>query len=150
MFDIWRDYTVHSKKLERPYPHTPAGILKGIPALIILKRCSKLLEFTTRGDLVGYRMQTLATQDRELRSVRGLNPEFGISPLILAVIHKDYNRGVLESLGRTVSIRGPLNFGFPLMIWSLVFRIPSKGPAYPFDPCTLNPATCRAEIGIRV
>ena len=35
-----------SKKLEHPYPHTPKGILEGIPDLIILKPCSNFLEFT--------------------------------------------------------------------------------------------------------
>ena len=41
-------FRVHSKlpKLEQPYPHAPKGILKGIPALIILKPCSNFLEFT--------------------------------------------------------------------------------------------------------
>ena len=38
--------TVNSKKLERPCPHVPKGILKGIPALIVLNPCSNFLEFT--------------------------------------------------------------------------------------------------------
>ena len=39
-------FTVSSKKLEHPDPHTPRGLLKGIPALIILKPCSNFLGFT--------------------------------------------------------------------------------------------------------
>ena len=38
--------TVDSKTLEHPYPHTPKGVLKGIPALTMLKPCSPLLEFS--------------------------------------------------------------------------------------------------------
>ena len=38
--------TVSPKKSEHPSPHAPKGILKGIPAALILKPCSKLLEFT--------------------------------------------------------------------------------------------------------
>ena len=37
--------TVNPRKLE----HTPKGILKGIPALSILKPCSNFLEFTVGG-----------------------------------------------------------------------------------------------------
>ena len=38
--------TVNPHKLEHPYPHTPKGIRKRIPALIILKICSNFLKFT--------------------------------------------------------------------------------------------------------
>ena len=41
-------YYNNPQKLEHPDLHTPTGILKGIPALIILKPCSNFLEFTVR------------------------------------------------------------------------------------------------------
>ena len=45
---------LNSKMLEHPYPHTAKGMLKVIPALIILKPCSNFLEFA-----VGFGVQGL-------------------------------------------------------------------------------------------
>ena len=73
--------TANSTKLEHPYPHTPKGMLQGIPALIVLTPVNPTPLNPKPLNLPGFRLKMSQQRFQQLL-VRGTGPRLELLPQV--------------------------------------------------------------------